>query len=40
MAPGTGQVMAELIVDGGASVDISAMRYTRFEEGILYPEPE
>ena len=40
MGPGTGKVMAELIVEGRASVDISAMRYTRFEEGILYPEPE
>ena len=40
MGPGTGRVMAELIVDGSASVDISAMRYSRFEEGVLYPEPD
>ena len=40
MGPGTGQVVSELILDGKPSVDISAMRYTRFEEGVLYHEPE
>ena len=39
MGPGTGLVMSELVVDGKASVDLSAMRYSRFAEGDLNPIP-
>ena len=37
MGPGTGQVLAELIVDGQASVDTQGLRYSRFREGDLNP---
>jgi glycine/D-amino acid oxidase-like deaminating enzyme len=35
MGPGTGRVMSEIILDGGASVDVSGLRFSRFKEGDL-----
>lgn len=39
LGPIVGKVLAELIVDGEPSIDISPLRYTRFAEGDLCPEP-
>ena len=38
MGPGTGRVMSEIILDGEASVDVSGLRFSRFQEGDLNPE--
>jgi sarcosine oxidase subunit beta len=37
-APAVGELMAELIVDGRTSLDISALRLGRFREGKLVAE--
>ena len=33
-APAIGQVMAEMILDGRTSIDITALRPSRFAEGL------
>lgn len=38
MGPGTGRVMSEIIMDGSSSVDVSGLRFTRFEERDLNSE--
>jgi sarcosine oxidase subunit beta len=37
-SPATGELIAELITDGRTSLDISALRHSRFAEGRLIPE--
>jgi glycine/D-amino acid oxidase-like deaminating enzyme len=37
MGPVAGRLVSELIVDGKASLDVSAFRFSRFAEGAIGP---
>ena len=38
-APSSGRIMSEIVLGEEPFLDVSCFRFSRFEEGCLYPEP-